>query len=88
MPLILPFKITFNGLRVIRFAINVFFTPSPSGITFVAHQQVIFSIPTNKRRNFPVAVSKRRPVTVYIRWGTLVIHAAIMDNKLALGVLA
>ena len=59
-----PLRIFSSGLRVMRSRRSVAFTPSPSGMTFVAKRQVSRSIVLSSRRNAPAVVSKRSPVTV------------------------
>ena len=87
IPLILPLCTTSSGFLVIPSSMRVFLTPSPSGMTLVAHEQAIRSMVLRSHLLAPFSPWNRNPVTRYIRFGTLVNLAAIMERRLPFGVL-
>ena len=74
------------GLRVMHVCRSCF-TPSPSGMTWVAQKHVMRSVIISILRESPVDVGHTRPVKVCTRSGTRAIQAASMHRRPALGVI-
>ena len=83
----LPFPNTFRLLWVTPWLSRSSFTPSPSGMTCVAHAAVRWSVNQSNGRFTPFTYGKTSPVKVCTRTGTRVNQAATMESRPAFGVM-